>query len=410
MRKPGCVLVPKELARALICALAVVLTGPVLGEERTSFTAVEAETAEIPGMPNARFWADAPAQLIRSFWQHQALQIRQSGSAENGNALTWLALSGGGENGAFGAAVLNAWTALGTRPSFTVVSGVSTGALMSPFAFLGPHYDEALRAIYTDVTSADILTRRSWIGAYFGPSFADNTPMRALVARYITPELLAEIADEHRKGRRLLVLTTNLDAQRAVIWDMGAIAASGSSSALRLFQDVLIASGSVPGLFPPVFIEVEANGRRFQEMHVDGGAITQFYAAPAAALLHEGPGRAGTQARLFVLMNMKLDADFHVVEDRTLAIFARSLLTVMKARARGTIRQAYEVARNAGADFNLAYIRGDFGLPEQHVIDQDYMRRLYAYASARTASGDLWMKEPPAFYEFSMHHDPGERR
>ena len=189
-------------------------------------------------------------------------------------------MSSGGEDGAFGAGLLNGWTAAGNRPRFPVVTGISTGALMAVYAFAGAKYDEILRTSYTKITASDIFE--------FGTtpeSLVDTWPLKQLIAKNVTPALLADVSEEYRHGRRLFVLTTNLDAGRSVVWNMGAIAEKGGDDGLKLFRDIMLASASIPGEFPPVYIEVEANGRRFLEMHVDGGVNGPLFVAPRIVLV-----------------------------------------------------------------------------------------------------------------------------
>ncbi|WP_430642280.1 patatin-like phospholipase family protein [Afipia clevelandensis] len=185
--------------------------------------------------------------------------------------MTYLALSGGGADGAYGAGVLNGWTASGTRPTFLIVSGVSTGALIAPFAFLGPQYDETLPDIYTSGVAASLIDTPNVLNALFGGGLSGNSRLRELVAQYVNQEMLVSVAAEYAKGRKLFIVTTNLDTQRTVIWDMGRIAKVGSPKALSLFRDVVAASASIPVVFSPMLIDAQANGKQFQEMHVDGG-------------------------------------------------------------------------------------------------------------------------------------------
>jgi hypothetical protein len=215
---------------------------------RPKFTVEDQAAAIVPGFPDARVWGDT----LEDF--------RKVLPPQNG---PWLAMSGGGADGAFSAGVLTGWTQSGKRPDFTMVTGVSIGALIAPYAFLGSKFDEELRKNLTTVTGADIFEDRSTHESFF-----DTWPLRRLIEKRVTAELVAGVAAEHRKGRRLLVVTTNVDAGRRVVWDMGAIAQKGDEAALKLFRDVLLASSAIPGFFQPVLIEVEANGKKFQEMHV----------------------------------------------------------------------------------------------------------------------------------------------
>ena len=233
----------------------------------------------------------------------------------------WLILSTGGSDGAFGAGLLSGLSAAGNRPDYAVVTGVSTGALMAPFAFAGPKYDEALKDAYTKITSADIFE----VGST-GESFVDSWPLKDLIAKQITPQLLADVAAGYQAGRRLFVVTTDLDAQRSVVWNMGAIAAhardkTDGTAALNLFRTVLLASGSIPGAFPPVLIDVEGNGKHFAEMHVDGGVGGQFFVAPPAMLASTSTDRIPA-SQLYIVVNSGLQPDFAVV-DRATPIFSR---------------------------------------------------------------------------------------
>ena len=233
-------------------------------QERTSFTVEEENAAVIPGIPDARVWGDLAADFAR-------LLPAASGP--------WLAISGGGSDGAFGAGVLTGWTQSGTRPEFTVVTGVSIGALIAPFAFLGPRYDEEVHKNFTTIGAADIFEDRITRDSLF-----DFWPLKRLVEHRVTAKLLSEIAAEHARGRRLFVVTTNLDAGRRVVWNMGAIATRGDDAALKLFREVLLASSSIPGFFSPVVIDVEANGKKLHEMHNDGTLTAPFFVMPESMI------------------------------------------------------------------------------------------------------------------------------
>ena len=193
-----------------------------------------------------------------------------------------LALSGGGANGAFGAGFLNGWSSTGSRPTFKVVTGVSTGALMAPFAFLGQPGDAALHEFYTTTASRDIFALGEFLDiisrVLFGEGIADTSPLVSLLERHVDEALLQQVALAHKSGRRLYIGTVDLDSQRFIIWNMGLIATSGQPDALQLFRKVMLASASIPIAFAPVFFDVEAGGRRYDEMHVDGAvAANVFY-------------------------------------------------------------------------------------------------------------------------------------
>lgn len=302
-----------------------------------------------------------------------------------------LALSGGSDSGAYGAGFLNGWSASGARPSFSIVSGVSTGALIAPFAFLGPAYGPVLRSLYTQTFARDVFTVRPVIAGLFGSSFADNSPLQRRVSELVTPELLAAIAREHARGRRLYVITTNLDAQRAVVWNMGEIASRPHPNSLAVFRQVLLASAAVPGLFAPVLIDVEAGGRRFQEMHADGGTITQFLAVTEWLLVGSRPLPRGISLTQYVLINRKLDSEFAVVDNKALQIVSRGFATIIKANTRSSVLNTFNYARHNRLHLRLTYIGADFTVSDDKPFDPGYMRALFDYGYRRGVSGTSWI-------------------
>ena len=192
-----------------------------------------------------------------------------------------LAVSGGGENGAFGAGLLCGWSEQGTRPVFELVTGVSTGALTAPFAYLGSSYDPQLRAVYTELTSSSVFSKRDLTAALFDDALTDNSPLFKTISGYLNEEMLAALAKGYEDGRLLLIGTTDLDAQQPVIWNIGAIAKSGHPRALDTIRRILLASAAIPGAFPPTMFDVTLDGKPYQEMHVDGGAFAQAFLYPA---------------------------------------------------------------------------------------------------------------------------------
>ncbi|TXN73745.1 alpha/beta hydrolase [Methylobacterium sp. WL18] len=355
---------------------------------RTAYTAEQAALASVPGIPGARVYADASVDTIAELAGNP---LRRSAG------FNYLALSGGGGDGAYGAGVLNGWTASGTRPEFTLVSGVSTGALIAPFAFLGPVYDAYLTEFYTSGVAGELVTSPSISNILFGSGLFGDGRLRNLIARYVTPELLTAIAEEHSKGRRLMVVTTNLDSQRSVIWNMGAIASSGAPNALDLFRDVLAASASVPAVFPPQMIDVTAADARFQEMHVDGSVVTPVFTLPQTLLLRDGKIRTGGKANIYVVINGRLEPDFEVTKDNTLSIVERSFTTASRARSRATLTATYALARSNGMSFNLTYI--DENGPKASAakgFDTAYMRALYQEGLEKGRTGTFWQHTIPA--------------
>jgi predicted acylesterase/phospholipase RssA len=351
---------------------------------RTSYTASDAASSRVLDLGELRSYADEPASTF----------LKTNVNPRAG-VVNYLALSGGGADGAYGAGVLNGWTAAQTRPEFSAVSGVSTGALIAPFAFLGPAYDATLRDVYTSGIAESLLNTPSIVHAFFGSGLFGNTLLRELVARYVGQDMLAAIAAEHAKGRRLLIVTTNLDTQRTVIWDMGRIAAIGSRQALDLFRDVLAASASIPVVFPPMLIDAEANGHRFQEMHVDGGVTAPVLTLPEAFLLRNGAFARGLRMNIYVLVNDKVERDFQLVPNSTIGIAARASASVTKTQIRSVLYETYDFARRNNFGFNLTYIAKDLPSPGSSGFEASYMRSLYQYGYDKAKTGDFWAKAPP---------------
>src|SRR5262245_25668627 len=219
--------------------------------------------ADIPGIPGARYWVGSDIEpFIRDVVEarkREEAYLAQAGHAGELPEANLLAVSGGGDNGAFGAGLLCGWTAEGSRPSFKAVTGISTGALIAPFAFLGPEYDDVLRKVYTSVKPADIATKRNIMAAIGNDGMADNRPLWTLISKFINRSFLDKIAEEHEKGRLLLIGTTDLDARQPVVWNMGVIASSKDPGALELFRNILLASAAIPGAFPPTMFRVEVD-------------------------------------------------------------------------------------------------------------------------------------------------------
>jgi patatin-like phospholipase len=358
--------------------------------------------AVVPGIPNARYWALADVEpFVRDMLaarQREEAYLSQSGRAGELPPLELLAISGGGDKGAFGAGLLNGWTASGTRPTFKAVTGVSTGALIAPFAFLGPEYDKVLEEVYTTISPEDVASPRSAIAAIDNDGMADNSPLWALISKHVDERLVAAIAAEHEKGRALLIGTTDLDARQPVIWNMGNIAASGSPEALPLFRSILLASAAIPGAFPPTLVTVEADGKRYQEMHVDGGASAQVFLYPpsmtqGAARLGEGMVRRG---RVYVIRNAALAPTWSPVERRTIDIAARAIDSLITTQGFGDLYRIYATTQQDNLDFNLAYIGDDFVYAnKKEQFETAFMKSLYDYGFRLGRAGYKWYKTPP---------------
>jgi predicted acylesterase/phospholipase RssA len=395
-----------DTTKRTAAAAAMLLAIGCTSIERSPVPVQDMDRAIVSGMPEVRDWGDEPSehfqedliQSVREEWEAR-------GTGPGSQQMNALVLSGGGSNGAFGAGYLSGWTKTGTRPTFKLVTGISTGALIAPYAFLGPDYDEELETIFTTVTNKDIYEIRSPFTVLRKDSLARTDPLAIKLEAVIGAEILQAIAVEHRRGRRLYVGTTNLDAQRLVVWNMGAIAASGQPGSLQLFRQVLLASASIPVAFPPVYIEVEVDGKRFDEMHVDGGVIAEFFLwgamvdlADARRELQVDPEQQ-ISTSLYIIRNSQIDSEAVRVEPKLVDIASRSMVTLLKAVAMGDLIRVWALAARDNVDFN--YI----GIPPEHAeanvstFDPADMRRLFELGRAMATGPEPWRKEPPTWVQ-----------
>lgn len=366
-----------------LAALALSLAlGACTSLPRTPYTAADAASSRVLDIEGLRRYTDEPVTKF-SFDKDTSTASR-----------SYLALSGGGADGAYGVGVLNGWSAAGTRPAFSVVSGVSTGGLIAPFAFLGSQYDDTLWELYTSGIAESLLSDPSIMRVLFSSGLFGNTRLRELVARYVGPEILAQVARENAKGRRLLIVTTDLDTQRTAIWDMGKIAAVGTPEALKLFRDVMAASASIPLVFPPILIEAEGQGHKFQEMHVDGGVTAPVLTLPEA-LLSQGRLPGNAKMDIYILVNKKIERNFELVANSTIDVASRSLSSITQSQTRSIIFSTYDFAKRNHLGFHLSYIERDYPAPQSEGFDTAYMRTLYQYGYEKAASGQAWTSRMP---------------
>jgi hypothetical protein len=353
-------------------------------EERATFTAQDEDAALVPGIPDARVWGDSNREFARLL------------PPVNG---PWLAISGGGSDGAYGAGVLTGWSESGTRPEFAMVTGVSIGALIAPFAFLGSRYDEELHKNFTTIGAADIFEDRSTRDSLF-----DYWPLKRIIEQRVTAKLLSEIAAEHARGRRLVVVTTNLDSGRRVAWNMGAIAAHGEQG-LKLFRDILLASSSIPGFFSPVPIEVEANGKKFHELHGDGTLTAPFFVVPEAMLSAYNTARLPF-SQVYVLVNSKLGPEFKMPDRNLPGVLGRSIGVALTAALRAELMLIYVGAQRHGIALRIAHVDPAFDHPSRGPFDGKYMQALYDVGVAAGKKGAAFGDTLP---EFSMRGSPSQQ-
>lgn len=388
------------IAAAAVLGVAQGCAGPV---RAPAVPAQLTAQAVVPGLPDVRYrvGVDDDAMLeeaVASFHRERA-HLAAIGHRGPLPPAVFLAVSGGGDSGAFGAGLLNGWTAAGTRPEFKLVTGVSTGALIAPFAFMGPSHDAALKRFYTTVSPTDIATQRTLLAALTSDALADNAPLWKLVEKEVDQGLLDAVAAEYHKGRLLLIATVDLDSRQSVLWNMTRIAASKDPGALRLFRSIMIASAAIPGAFPPVMIDVEAGGRAYQEMHVDGGTMSQVFVYPPSLNLKatSAKNQIVRERKVYVIRNARLDPDWADVERRTMTIAGRAISSLIHTQGIGDLYRIYLTSRRDGVDFNLAYIPATFSAPHKAEFDTKFMGALFETGYGMAAKGYPWDKTPPGF-------------
>lgn len=402
-----------ELAAGRLRMRNAIITGPLCAAlvvvgcasvERHPVPVDLMDRAEIAGMPGVRSWVDRhDPNFHADFVESVRLAMAEglTGDANGRPCFESLVVSGGGAYGAFGAGFLNGWTEVGTRPAFNLVTGISTGALIAPFAFLGPQYDAELERLYSGVRNRDIFSVRSPFTMLSRGSVAKSTPLEKLIERTVTDDLIDRIAVEHSRGRRLYVATTNLDAQRLVVWNMGAIAASSSPEAIALFRDVLLASASIPVGFPPVYIPVVADGVLYDEMHVDGGLVAQFFlwgalvdTTDAIRELRLDP-TLGQEATIHIIRNDKMGPAPENVGPGLVPIAARSISTMIKSVATADLLRIRRFGGENGPTIRYVGIPEDFDIGEELGFNPAQMQRLFDLGRQMALPGDSWRTEPP---------------
>lgn len=395
-----------------VCMVSAVLAAIVAGCSGAPRLAVPealaSEAKVASGLQDIRYWGDVPPKNFKALAAEIARQRVASGDRSfrrNGAPhVRVLILSGGGDNGAYGAGLLNGWSDRGSRPKFDIVTGVSTGALMGPFAFLGSKYDAQLKEIYTAYKAEDYFTAQPLQGVLGGPSFADNQPMLELITRYADKRMIDEVAREHNRGRRFFVQTTNLDAQRPVIWDMGAIANNRSAKARDLFRRVLLASAAIPAIFPPVQIKVQVGGKFYEEMHVDGGTVSQQAGLSAWTLNTADVFRKLKPRRtIYIVRNNTVGPEWQNVDNSALKIAARATSTTVKYQGNADLFMDFLAIKQRGADFNVTAIGRDFPLKYVGPFNQQYMTKLYQHGYQKARYGNPWFKTPSKLLQAAIN-------
>jgi len=387
-------------------AMAVALSACTTVLSRSPIPEDQIATAAPYGIatPYLRIWGDQIGEGVETLSRRVAERIKDTrgGALAPGEPLkdTMLAVSGGGADGAFGAGLLNGWTERGDRPEFTQVTGISTGAIVALFAFLGPEYDDELRAVYTTYTTDDFLSRTFFSALTGGSAISDTRPYRRLIERYVDGEVMERLAEAFENGRTLLIGTTNLDAARPVIWNVAAIAATRHPKARTLVQDIIQASSAVPAAFPPVLIPVVGqDGRLYDEMHVDGGAVQQVMLFSPELPLKSIDQELGIEIErsLFVVINNRLRRAYRPVTPRLVPIAGAAVSTLISGSGTGDIYKIFAIALRDDIELRVVSIPRDFDLESEELFDPSYMQALYDLGYAFGLSGEGWETKPPDY-------------
>lgn len=329
--------------------------------------------------------ASGEFQLLPSVEVAQRLE-----AARGDRPLRVLALSSGGASGAFGAGALAGLTRSGMRPEFTVVTGVSSGALVALFAFLGPSWDEEMTEIFTTGETDGLLQSRG-LGAVFGSSVYSGKPLRRLIERYADDAMIAAIAAEAAKGRLLLVATTEFESGESVIWDLGSIALHGDKLAKPLFQTLLLASASVPGILPPASVTFGSEGKMRTETHVDGGVTLPFFIEPAPEDLPREAAGAPQPTTVRVIIDGPLRNVPHRTHANALSIFSRSLSAALSHITRTQLESTVDAVRRRGISIEYAAIPASYPLRGAFDFSADPQRSLFEFAASCAAADRLWI-------------------
>lgn len=381
----------------VLCMAALAISGCTSVPKRTRVAVPEPliHTASIPGIPRARRMGDEAPKYLDEIVNMTPEEAKKVYPGIYGKKHAYLALSGGGSNGAFGAGLLNGWTATGNRPEFTMVTGISAGAILAPWAFLGSDYDYVARELFTKYDTKATLIERNVITGLRRDAFADTAPLRAIIHGYLGDEEVEKIALEHKKGRRLLIGTVNVDMMRPVTWNLGEIAGSDLPNKRDLMVDIILASASIPVGLPPVFIDVEAAGQIYQEMHVDGGLGRQIFFYPKGVRWDDIMKVVQPVGRpqLYLIRNAKLSPRWKVVKPTVIDLGARSLSSLIRTQGIGDIMKIYLSAQRDGVDFHMVNIPKGFNQQSDEPFDLEYMHTLYNLAYESITQGDPWIRK-----------------
>ncbi len=404
---------PRLNSFVIVCAIllttgcASIVRNPLPASEHLGATVLD-------GKSNYRFWGDG-----QQISEHPLEGAQKSDPGRYAGIMNkphnYLILSGGGANGAYGAGVLKAWSEQGSRPEFTLVTGISTGALTAPFAFLGSDYDDELEEVYTTLDTKALISNRSIWRILGGDAVVDTSPLSRMIESVFDEEVMARLAEEYKQGRTLLIGTTNLDASRPVVWNVTRMAASGHPDAPELIRKVLLASASIPGAFPPVYIPVQAkNGQTYDEMHVDGGTVSQMFFYPASVNWQQLEAFLEVQGtpNLYVIRNSWIEPQYEIVEPRLIPIAGRTIASLIRTQGKGDFYRMWALAERDGLSMHVTWIpdsaRQELQIEPAEAFDPEYMKALFQYGYERTLDDKTWL-DPPHIESQADRWSEGQR-
>jgi len=353
--------------------------------------------AVVVGMPDIRYYVDKPDSFFmvrKSLTESFKDEGKSEYMVDGIKTYPILIIGGGVSNSAYGIGLLKGWLESGSRPVFKIVTGYSSGSLLAVAAFSGTDYEDRLADLFTSISTKDVVRQKNIFSILFGNSVNTSALFAKKINDIMDEHLMVKIANEHRKGRRLYVGTSDLDAQEFVIWDMGALASQGSLDSLNMFRKIILASCSFPVMLPPVYFQVEAGGKRYDEMHADGGVIGGIF---YIYQLMEGAesGFNGFKTRLYVLNLCYMSPHSKQIEDNLVAITSRLIETNGSSKMFGDTYSIYALAKEKVWDYNLAYIPEDFKPNQKEMFDKQEMRRLFKRGYEDAVVGYKWHKAPP---------------
>lgn len=374
-----------------ICLLA--LAGCVTATTRTPYTIDELVGASVDGQYGLRFFPDRNPDLQSALGWSDA----QGGKPPNPGKGRFdiLALSSGGPDGAYGAGIMKGLTSSGNRPNYEIVTGVSTGALIAPFAFIGSQGDAKLEEIYTNGEIGKVIGRPNVFAAVSGPALYPASGIDRLIAKYMDEQLLAKIATEHDRGRRLLVATANIDANQLTVWNMGAIAKIGGGRGLDMFREILRGAIAIPGALAPVEINTSIGDRNITELHGDAGVLSYYYAEPG--LVPSGfvkPGKNRARSRIDIILHNQIEAPPANVEARSLKLAARSVSALTRSSMRLLLDSTVFETKAAGVEIRYTAIPFDWETVSSLGFDAAYMRKTFDLGYRRAQGEALWQTGP----------------